>query len=193
MIAHFQRTHTLRQRVRRIGIILIILLLSSLTILRTRAHEGEQNTAAEHVLETLQTAFADSDEYRFTAQIEQTLIPLATAANIGKSEERIDSQLLGQITPEKNVLDWRFEGNRMPKLLLEQEGGNTYFIQNGERTLIENPLSASAPDGSFAGYLHAATNLVERYDPDFPSYTIYQFDLDGKAFANYLIEQVQAS
>ncbi len=175
-----------------LAVLVILILLSSNTSF-LYADEAAPQSDIQSALTQVQDSFADLDEYQFTAQIEQTLIPRATAANIGRSEERIDSQLNGIITPEKNTLDLRFEGNNMPNLLLEQVDGQTFLVQDGERTQIEDPLAASAPGGSFAGYLHAATNLIERSDPNFPNYTIYQFELDGQAFADHLIEQVQAT
>ena len=177
----------------RLAITLLVMLLCGATAVRLYADASQPQSDAEAAIAQLQANLAPSDSYRFTAQIEQTLIPRATGANIGRSEERIDSQLIGQVSPEKNVLDLRFEGNNMPNLLLEQTDGNTYLIQNGERTLINSPLATSTQDGSFAGYLHAVTNVVERHDPDFPNYTIYQFELDADAYAAYLVEQMRAN
>ena len=185
--------HRSRVNLRRFILILFLVILVSITVLRLQANETEPQTDAERVMEALQASFASSDSYRFTAQVEQVLIPLASQENIGRTEERIDSMLLGHITPNKNTLDLRFEGGDIPNLLLEQEDGNTFLIQNDERTLIDSPLSTSAPDGSFAGYLHAATNVVERSDPNFPDYSIFQFELDGDAFGAYMAEQMRAN
>ncbi len=169
------------------------LLIAVIALIALATNRAEADSPAERTFENLLASVGASDNYRFTAQMEQTLIPLATAENIGRSEERIDSMIIGQIAPDKNTLDLRFESSDIPNLLLEQENGNTYLIQNGERTLVDSPLAASAPDGSFAGYLHAATHIVERSDPNFPNYTIYQFELDGNAFGAYLAEQMRAN
>ncbi len=68
--------------------------LTTLILLATsRLYAGEKTpqTDAEHTISALQASMASSDNYSFTAQVEQVLIPRATANNIGQSEERIDS------------------------------------------------------------------------------------------------------
>ncbi|MCA9980992.1 MAG: hypothetical protein KDD89_09165, partial [Anaerolineales bacterium] len=188
-------THTrnILSATRRLILILMAIILFAPLGMELHASETVQPTDGEQALEALKSNFALSEAYQFTAQIEQTLIPRATAVNIGETEQRSDAQLMGNITPEKSTLDLRFEGGNVPNFSLEQEDGQMFLLRDGERTLIDNPLSTSAPDGSFAGYLHAATNVVERTDPDFPSYTIYQFDIDGQKLADYLMAEAQAN
>jgi hypothetical protein len=61
--------------------------------------------------------------YGFTANVEQIIIPRAIAANIGKTEERVDWQLTGQVTlPDDATLTLRFEAGGVPPITLEQEG-----------------------------------------------------------------------
>ena len=144
--------------------------LTILTLLATsRLYAGEKTpqTDAERAISALQASMANSDTYSFTAQVEQVLIPRATANNIGQSEERIDSMIIGEIAPDINTIELRFESAGLPNVLMEQEDGKTYVIQEGERTLIDSPLQGTAPGGSFEGYLHAATNITERTDPNY--------------------------
>lgn len=143
--------------------------------------------------DTLLTRVEDIGAYTFTAAVEQTLIPRAIPANIGKSAERVDSQVRGEVTlPDQAKLTLRFEsGTGLPVLILEQDGADTYLIQNGERTQIQNPLSGIAPAGDFASYLRAATNVQIKTDDAHPQFTIYTFDIDGMAYAAYVRDMLE--
>ena len=144
-------------------------------------------------IDEIQKRIQAAGGYEFTAQIEQTLVPRAIPANIGQGAERVDSQLTGQVTlPDHAQLTLRFEaGANLPLLTLEQDGANTYLIQGSERTLIENPLGTSAPGGDFMGYLHAAKDVRLKIDPQHPQFSIYEYDIDGHRFADYVRDLVQ--
>ena len=173
-------------------LILLLTVIVGFTATRLYANDLPMSDA-ERAIATLRDNIAASEEYRFTAQIEQTLIPRATTANIGRSAEYVDSQLTAIVKEGNSSMELRFEGNALPPLMLEQEGAYTFLLQNGKRTLIENPIANSDGSGSFAGYLHAAINIVVATHPDFPDFTIYQFDIDGEQYAAHLVEQMRAS
>ncbi|MFZ0545924.1 MAG: hypothetical protein WAM60_10830, partial [Candidatus Promineifilaceae bacterium] len=158
--------------------------------------EEQQQAGAEDtpvVMDNLQEQVESSGQYQFTAQIEQTLIPRATAANIGKGEERIDTQITADITlPDQAHLDVRFEGaGDLPSFTLEQDGLDTYLLKDGERTQIENPLAGMLPSGGYLDYMQAATNIQRVDNPDHPEYAIYTFDIDGEKYADYVVETMR--
>ncbi|MEM7798765.1 MAG: hypothetical protein AAF633_06220, partial [Chloroflexota bacterium] len=130
-----------------------------------------------------------------TAEVEQTLIPRAVPENIGQSEERYDSHIQGDVVfPDFMALNLRFEAaSNMPPISLEQVGNETYLIEGDDRTLIENPLESTLPVGSdnFIGYLYAAENVQESPSSDHPDITIYTFDINGEAYANYVARTIR--
>ncbi|MCP4542038.1 MAG: hypothetical protein GY832_33345 [Chloroflexi bacterium] len=142
----------------------------------------------------IQNRIESAGGYDFTAQVEQTLIPRPVPANIGKGAERVDSQVSGQVVlPDYAQMTLRFEaGANLPPLTIEQDGADTYLIENGERTRIQNPLDAAAPTGDLASYLHAATNVRLKTDSQHSQFTIYEFDIDGPRFAAYMRDVAQS-
>jgi hypothetical protein len=168
-------------------LILVSLCLYAATATTTQAEEAVENIEQpfDEVLEQVEAA----GRYRFTADIEQTLIPRPVAANIGQSEERVDTRITGLVTlPDSATITLQFEGGvNAPPIILEQDEGKIYLVDhNGERQEIENPLGAVAPTVEFLGYLQAAANIQLRADSDYPDLIIYTFDIDGVEYANYV-------
>ena len=71
--------------------------------------------------------------YRFSSDIEQTLLPRARAENIGKSDQRIDMRAEGAVRlPDQAQLRLSFEGAPgTAPVGLVQDGSRTY-IQAGD-------------------------------------------------------------
>ncbi|MCA9948027.1 MAG: hypothetical protein KDE48_00130, partial [Anaerolineales bacterium] len=130
-----------------------------------------------------------SGQYDFIAQIEQTLIPRPIPANIGATEQRIDSQLSGEVVlPDYARVNLQFEADTsVPPFVIEQVGSDTFLIKDEERTQIENPLGV-APSTDFIGYMQAAENIQVIERPEQPHLTVYSFDIDGKKFADYFLQ-----
>ncbi|MEM7800275.1 MAG: hypothetical protein AAF633_13860, partial [Chloroflexota bacterium] len=131
-------------------------------------------------------------EYSFIAQVEQTLIPRPNPENVGTTEQYIDSQMTGKVVlPDYAQINLQFEsGSDLPPITIEQEGENIFLIEDGERTQIENPLSLS-PTTDFLGYMKAAKNVRTVENGEQPHLTVYQFDIDGVAYGEYLIKTTQ--
>ncbi|MEM9773259.1 MAG: hypothetical protein AAF902_01670, partial [Chloroflexota bacterium] len=157
--------------------------------------DGDTPIPSDPIIEEIEALLEAVGEYAFTAEVEQTLIPRPLPTNIGKSEERYDSQVSGDVVfPDFVALDLRFESNtNLPPIKLEQVGHDTYLIEGTERTLIENPLGAAMTSGSgdIIGYLHAAENLRQIENPNQPTFTIYAFDINGEAYADYIARSVK--
>ncbi|MCO5207949.1 MAG: hypothetical protein M9928_23355 [Anaerolineae bacterium] len=178
-----------RINTRRIILIAMLCLIALLTI---AVNLPAQANEAPDVLDPIIEQIEASGHYRFSAQVEQTLIPRPVPANIGTTEQRIDMQLNGEVTlPDSAVLEVQFEANaETPPIRIEQVGADTYLLHNGERTQIENPLSDTTTD--FVGYLHAADNIQVVANPEQPHLTTYTFEIDGHKFADYLLDKLRS-
>ena len=177
-----------------------------LSLLATLTASGAVKQTPQEI-NGLQAAWARTREagaYRFVANVEQTLIPRATPETIGQTDQRVDMQIEGTVTlPDKASLKLQFEGaglNAHPATLI-QEGSQTYILQNGERTPLDNPLGLTSPTPDYLGYLAAAKN-VRRLDPSSAStesaespngITRYAFDIDGPRFAQHVLNQMEDS
>ena len=146
------------------------------------------------VFDKVQEQVAASGQYHFIANVEQTLIPRPIVANIGKGEERVDTRITGNVTlPDSATLTLQFEaGLDVPPLTLEQDGGKTYLLRDGQRQEIENPLGPVAPTAEFLGYLQAAQNIQLKPNTDHPDLTIYTFEVDGLEYASYVRDVAQS-
>ncbi|MEM9776556.1 MAG: hypothetical protein AAF902_18405, partial [Chloroflexota bacterium] len=148
-------------------------------------------------IDDLQERIAEAGEYSFSADVEQTLIPRANPATIGRQSERVDVRITGQVElPNTATVSMLFEANGMADtpITLEQEGANTYLVTNGERQLIENPAGASAaPGGDYTAYLHAAENVRLKESEANSDFVVYEYDINGKKLADYLASLAQQS
>ncbi|MCB8981603.1 MAG: hypothetical protein H6657_29700, partial [Ardenticatenaceae bacterium] len=147
------------------------------------AHETNPLTAVQDRLTVVAA-------YRFTGEIEQTLIPLANPSSIGQSETRIDTHFSGEKSAvDQFTISLRLEGGGVSAqaINLEQDGAKLYLVENGERTELENSLGLVGPTADQTAYLHAAENvrLKEEGKPVYIS-AIYEFEINGPLFADYL-------
>ena len=150
----------------------------------------------DNPLDAIQQQLEAIGPYRFTGDIEQTLVPVATSANIGQSETRIDTHFSGEKTAvDQFTISLRLEGGGVdaPAINLEQDGAKLYLVENDARTELENSLGLVGPTADQTTYLHAAEN-VRLKEEDKPVYiaAIYEFEINGALFAEYLRDQAQS-
>ena len=135
-----------------LGALLLALLVRPLATLAQRGGVLEQ--ARQRVLE--------AGSYRFTADIEQTLIPRPLPGMIGQTDQRVDMRIEGEVAlPDHARLELRLEGAGLdiPPLELIQDGGEMFLLKDGEKRPVENPTGLSAPTGNYLSYLAAAENV----------------------------------
>ena len=145
-------------------------------------------------LTTVQQKLTTIATYRFTGNIEQTLIPVANAGNIGQSDMRFDTHFSGEKTAvDQLAITLRLEGGGFdaPAVNLEQDGAKLYLVENGERAELENGSGLLGPTADQTAYLHAAENVRLKEEAAAP-FTIYQFDINGALFADYMRDQAQS-
>lgn len=141
------------------------------------------------------TRAREAGSYRFTADVEQTLVPRALPSMVGQRDERVDMRLEGEVTlPNYGVLRLRFEGaagtDQQP-LTIVQEAGQSYLLRDGERVPLDNPAALAAPAADYMGYLAGAENIQELTDAG-DGLTRYSFDVNGFRFAEYVRQQWSA-
>jgi hypothetical protein len=117
---------------------------------------------------------------------------------IGQSDQRVNTRIEGEITlPDQAHLTLRFEGAGLNAQPLEiiQDGVESYLVQNGEKTLVDNPAGLTAPTVDYLGYLVAAENVQQVSDEgdEGESGGHYSYDIDGRHFAAYVRDQLAAS
>src|SRR5512143_3935044 len=133
-----------------------------------------------------------ASSYRFTAHIEQTYIPRATASMIGQQNQQVRLDMDGEVQkPDRSTVNMRMEspaGNTAPVTVIRN--GNQTFIQKGNQLQPTNDssnFSIPTSPNSFADYLKAATNVRQTLDAANPNLTHYLFDLDTALLFNQLI------
>jgi len=149
--------------------------------------------ANDNPLARVQQQLASLDAYTFTGDVEQTLIPAATSANIGTSETRVDTHFSGKKTGTDQIeVSLRLEGGGVnsPAITIAQDGAKTYLIEAGERTEIDSASGMFGPTADQTAYLHAAENVQLKEDTD-SAYTIYEFNISGPLFAAYMRDLAQ--
>ncbi|HSH05610.1 MAG TPA: Ig-like domain-containing protein [Anaerolineae bacterium] len=166
-----------------------LLAISLFIISAVYAHNDEPLAIVQERLTAVAT-------YNFTGDIEQTLIPVANSTNIGQNETRIDTHFSGEKTAVNQLtISLRLEGGGVnsPAINLEQDGAKLYLVENGERTEIEGGFGFVGPTADQTAYLHAAENVRLKEEADQPKSitAIYEFEINGALFAEYMREQAQ--
>ena len=136
-----------------------------------------------------------SDSYAFTAAIENKTIPLATVGNIGRFSRTASLYVEGQNSPRDEELQLAMWGGLVNTL--DQEAAYQMRLRDGRvETRVGNeawqPGSdlnvGMAPGGDFLAFLDVATDIAAADNSANPDYTIYQFNVDGRAYAQRLIQ-----
>ena len=172
--------------------VLAILVLTTALLLSLSVRSETPNG-----LQQAWTRAREAGSYRFTADVEQTLLPRPIPSMVGQSDQRVDLRIEGQVTlPDYGELRLRFEGasstdaNSQP-LTIVQEAGQTYLLRDGERVPLDNPAALAAPAADYMGYLAGAENVRQLPDAG-DGLTRYAFDVNGSRFAEYVRQQWEA-
>ncbi|MCP4360538.1 MAG: hypothetical protein GY796_21225, partial [Chloroflexi bacterium] len=162
------------------------------------SHSPIQTTYAQSAsIDELRARVTEIGAYQFTADVEQTLIPRPVPSMIGKTNERLDMRIDGDVTlPDEAYLQIRLEGAglNVPPLGIEQNGSDAFLLKDGERIQVENPAGLASPTADYLSYLAAAENLQQINPETVPApegFTRYVFDINGRQYAAYLQKQLQ--
>ncbi|MDF1514164.1 MAG: thrombospondin type 3 repeat-containing protein [Anaerolineae bacterium] len=142
------------------------------------------------------TRALDAGAYRFTADLQQTSIPQSTVRNAGRSSKIQSVYLEGEADIPARHLRltlWSQGGSVLDEVSgvdIKVEGDRAYARQGlHDWREINNFTEFFAPQGDFMAFLAAATNVRQVSDPA-STLTRYTFDIDGRAYATHLRNQM---
>jgi hypothetical protein len=133
--------------------------------------------------------------YTFESQMDQTMVPLASAEMIGQTSQDIEIRAEGQVvSPNNSYLQLSFPGSSdLPALGVLQNGAQAYVIYGDELRLVDNPIGMASPDGDVFVWLRAARNVtaIEPAETAAGTFNRYSFEIDGPTLARYLADQIE--
>ncbi|MCP4212938.1 MAG: hypothetical protein GY764_15880 [Halieaceae bacterium] len=145
----------------------------------------------------------DQGSYHVVADIEQTLVPLATLSNLGKRDETSSMRLLGDVVQLTQIDGSQVTSARMQFYARQDQSPVELLLSDNEAFVgykgrwkkVDDPLGGVAPGGDYMGYLVAAKDVTEiesvrTAEGDFRRFA---FTLDSEAYAAYQLERVQKS
>ncbi len=193
----FMKFHTARHRRELLAIVLLIGVLAGLTLhpAWTRAAAPDPVTAAwQHA--------TSAGNYRFTSDLTQTTLPLATIANVGRTSRTETLYLEGQNDLRARQMAftlWSAGGNVLNAesgVSVRMEDGKTYARQGaGEWEVVDDMTGAIAPQGDFMSFLAAVKDVQAQPAEQRGgiAFTRYTFAIDSPRLAVYLHEQMIAA
>jgi hypothetical protein len=147
--------------------------------------------AQSRSIQDIQARVQAAGSYRFTADVEQTLIPRPLPEMIGQTSQRADVRIEGELAvPQRSHLRVIFEGGGMDvqPMSLVQSGGQTFAQIDGELQSIDSPYALAAPSNDSLQYLDGAEDL-KAADGD----NHYTFAVDGQRLTETARDQMQAA
>ncbi|MFN8475368.1 MAG: hypothetical protein U0822_24505 [Anaerolineae bacterium] len=156
--------------------------------------------AGDAIAEALRLARA-APSYHVTAESQQTIIPRAVPANIGRTDEKTTLRVDGDIVrPEGAAKDTQADARltlgadkKGASVQLLVVNGKAYVGYGGKWKAIDDPLGATAPQGDYLGYLAAVVDVADAGSVQTAAGTMqrYTFRLDGPRYADYQREQTE--
>ncbi len=157
-------------------------------------------------LDVVKAAWArarQSGAYHFSADIQQTIIPEATVANVGRTSKQDSMHLDGQVNLPDQQLHltlWSQGGsvlNASSGVEVQVDGDHAQARQGAQDWQeINNFTGAFAPQGDFMAYLAAAKDVQRTLIPSPSSsqgegFTRFTFRIDGPGYAAYVRDQLE--
>lgn len=142
------------------------------------------------------------DQYDFSADIEIKTIPLPTAGNIGRFSKTDSLYLEGTNNLDERSVQMALWGGGVSVAdranayqMRSQDGRMQTRVGDGEWQTSNDATIAFAPEGDFLAFLDMAKNVALSSNHPATSadshFTIYTFDLDGRAYAEKLTNITQ--
>ncbi|MFV9507238.1 MAG: LamG-like jellyroll fold domain-containing protein [Oscillochloridaceae bacterium umkhey_bin13] len=177
--------------------VMIATLIGGMALLLSPAAQAQR---ADHPVTRAWQAAQTRTGYHFDADLTQVTMPMATAANVGRSARTDRVLLRGQADLAANRLElrlWNDSGSLTDPasgLELRVEQGRTLGRQGGgEWRELGGVTDSLAPQGDLLAYLAAVRNVRELGQEERAgrSFTRYAFTLDGPQLAGYLRDQLE--
>ena len=160
-----------------------------------------QAAAPDPVTAAWQRARA-AGNYRFTSDVTQVTLPLATLANVGRTSRSEELYMEGQndLHAQQMAFTLWTEGGSVLQaesgVSVRTEDGKTFARRGaGEWEVVDDMTGAIAPQGDFLGYL-AAIRAVAAQPGEARggiAFTRYTFEIDSPRFAEHMHEQMTAA
>jgi hypothetical protein len=140
--------------------------------------------------------------YRFTSDVTQVTLPLATLTNVGRTSRSEELYMEGQndLRAQQMAFTLWTEGGSVLQaesgVSVRTEDGKTFARRGaGEWEVVDDMTGAIAPQGDFLGYL-AAIRAVAAQPGEARggiAFTRYTFEIDSPRFAEHMHEQMTAA
>jgi hypothetical protein len=116
------------------------------------------NSSPERMLERAWQNAREAGSYRFVSDINQTLVPRPVAAMVGQQETALLLSLDGAvILPDRSFTELKVHnGQRSSSVSLLRDGAQSFMLQDGVLTPVENVLNLASQGNDLLGYLAAA-------------------------------------
>jgi hypothetical protein len=172
---------------------LVVLLLLCLTLGRSALGAwaaGPEEQALRAAWERART----EPGYRFTSHIDQTLVPVASAATIGQASRQVDLVAEGTVqAPDRAEVRISMDGQPLEQTMgLLQDGARTFLRKDEKLVPMASPAGGASPTGDYLGFLSAATQVreIEPTTAAGHSFRRFSFELDGQRLAEHLQRQL---
>ncbi len=160
---------------------------------------GHRDGAEAPILAALRATRA-AGPYHVAADVRQTLVPRAAAANVGRGEGQTAMRVEGDIVPRgghgDDTPDVRLSmrgDQKTPSIDIRIVDGKAYVGYQDRWQAVDNPLDGSLPDGDYLGYLSAVVNVVKAEPVRTAGGDLdrYAFAIDGGRYAEYQQARMQ--
>lgn len=133
--------------------------------------------------------------YRFSSNIDQTVLPIASAATIGRTDTRVSMVAEGAVrAPDQAEVRIAVDGQPASAAMGIVQYGARSFVRQGDKLMpVESPAGAAAPTGDYLAFLAGAANVreIEPTSAAGHSFRRYAFDLDGQRLAEHLQREME--
>jgi hypothetical protein len=174
-------------------------LLIAITIgllLFSAARSANSQTPIDGVSAAWQRATAVGS-YRFTVNVDQTLIPLAAPGMIGQQGTVVNMRADGEVKlPDYSRLELTVASAPGQSVGMINDGNRMFVLKNNvPQPTQKDPTSEVLPATDYSLYAEAATDIhsIESQSINGQTYTRYAFTIDGPRLAQAIIKRMNQS
>ncbi|MCP4168618.1 MAG: hypothetical protein GY759_22365, partial [Chloroflexi bacterium] len=141
------------------------------------------------------------DSYHVVADIDQTMIPRAMVANLGKSDKTSAMRILGDVaqgakvdgSPDQRARMQFYAGAGQAPVEMMIAGDEAFVGYQGKWEKVDDPMSGVAPGADYLGYLVAVENVSEAeiVNTAEGSFNRHTFSINGETYAEYQRQRTQ--
>lgn len=174
------------------------MLAAAVVLTTVLAHVAPGAGAAPSPEQALRAAWALGQRqpgYRFTSDIDQTVVPVASAAAIGRTDQRVALHAEGTVrAPDQAEVRMAVGDQPIAAAMGIVQDGTRTFMRRGDRLLpIEHPAGAAAPAADHLAFLAGAVHVREIAPAidDGRTFRRFTFDVDGRRLSEHMAREMQ--